>query len=282
MDYSFNVQIAKEFGVDAAIIIHNLYFWILKNKANNRHCYDDKYWTYNSVKAFSQLFPFWTEKQIRRILDNAEKDGAIECDNFNVAGYDRTKWYTLKPAIFNIYLNGQMELTKRANGIDQMGEPIPDINTDSKPDLKLNTYNSFFETYNNQNIITHKQLISKMKQAIAGALKKDKEDSILEAIKRYGQAYNDSSYQFCKYKMTLDKFLTQSNGYTDWLDEGQKWINYSDFKNKGPGNQVALQQQVPKTKTKFHLAKSRGDKYNADELEELILNNQRKRINKTN
>lgn len=147
--------------------------------------------------------------------------------------------------------------------------------------FKENKYSVFFTTYNNQNIVTHKELTSKMKQAIDKALKRDKEDIILEAIKRYGEAFRDTNYQFCKYKMTLDKFLTQSNGYYDWLDEGQKWINYSDFKSKGPSKQVVphqlVQNQPPKTKTKFHLAKSRGDKYTADELEQLILNNQKNR-----
>ncbi|QUH21452.1 replication protein [Alkaliphilus sp. B6464] len=144
---------------------------------------------------------------------------------------------------------------------------------------KENIKERVFETYNNQNIITHKELTSKMKQAIDKALKRDKQDTILEAIKRYGEAFRDPNYQFCKYKMTLDKFLTQNNGYYDWLDEGQKWINYSDFKSKGPSQQVVPQQrnQPPKPKTKFHLAKSRGDKYSADELEQLILNNQKKR-----
>lgn len=64
----------------------------------------------------------------------------------------------------------------------------------------------------------------------------------------------------------------------DWLDEGQKWINYMDFKNGArdkPGGDQKLNM-----KTKFHLAKSRGDKYTADELEELILNSQRRKIEK--
>lgn len=39
-------------------------------------------------------------------------------------------------------------------------------------------------------------------------------------------------------------------------------------------------QSSPKIKTKFHLAKSRGDKYTADELEQLILNNQKQRLNR--
>ena len=39
-------------------------------------------------------------------------------------------------------------------------------------------------------------------------------------------------------------------------------------------------QNTPKIKTKFHLAKSRGDKYTADELEQLVLNNQKQRLNR--
>ncbi len=102
-----------------------------------------------------------------------------------------------------------------------------------------------------------------------------KAKEVLEAIERYGQAFRDKEYRFCTYKMTLDKFLIQDNGYMDWLDEGQKWINYINFRNKAEERLEEIQKS--KIRTKFHLAKSRGDKYTADELEELILNNQRKK-----
>lgn len=112
---------------------------------------------------------------------------------------------------------------------------------DKELDIDKDKYNIVFSTYNEQEIINHRTLTSKMKQAINRALKKDKQEDILKAIKRYGQAFRDPNYQFCKYKMTLDKFLTQGNGYYDWLDEGQKWINYSDFKSKG-GNANGIKQ----------------------------------------
>lgn len=141
---------------------------------------------------------------------------------------------------------------------------------------EIKIYNTIFEAYNNQNIIVHRKLTDKIKKAIDKALRNDGEDTVLKSIERYGQAFRDREYRFCTYKMTLDKFLIQDNGYMDWLDEGQKWINYMDFKNKAeekPG-----ENQESKIKTKFHLAKSRGDKYTADELEKLILNNQQKKI----
>ncbi len=163
---------------------------------------------------------------------------------------------------------------------DKVYENTVDKNTTNKVygDIadKNKTYNTVFQTYNNQNIVVYKKLTDKIKKAMDKALRYDGENIILKAIKRYGQAFRDKEYRFCTYKMTLDKFLIQDNGYTDWLDDGQKWINYMDFKN-GTGKEFDEDQRL-NMKTKFHLAESRGDKYTADELEELILNNQRRKM----
>ena len=68
MDYSFNGEIAAMYGVDEAVFIHNLYWWIRKNEANGKHYYDGRNWTYNSMTAFAELFPFWSAKQVRRVI----------------------------------------------------------------------------------------------------------------------------------------------------------------------------------------------------------------------
>ena len=35
MQHSFNVELAKEYGILEAILLNHLWFWIKKNKANN-------------------------------------------------------------------------------------------------------------------------------------------------------------------------------------------------------------------------------------------------------
>jgi DnaD/phage-associated family protein len=134
MNYSFNIDDAKKYGVDEAIMLSNFRFWILKNKANGTNFYEGRYWTFNSMKAFEELFPFWSYKQIRRILNNLEDSRAIVTGNFNKKAYDRTKWYALgtDEDKKSHCPNGQMEMPKRSDGCDQKGEPIPDINTDIK------------------------------------------------------------------------------------------------------------------------------------------------------
>ena len=139
MEYSFNAQIARQYGVDGAIFIHSLHWWIVKNRANGRHYYDGRWWTYNTVDAFTKLFPFWTPKQLRRIIDKLKSDGVLYTGNYNDQPFDRTQWYALDDAIFTFYgddfggISDSSHLPKRANpicpngqiSIAQMGKPIP-------------------------------------------------------------------------------------------------------------------------------------------------------------
>ena len=136
MDYSFNSQVAQIYGVDGAIFIHNLYWWIVKNEANGRHHYDGRTWTFNSMKAFSDLFPFWTKRQIERIIKNLKDRGAIHVGNFNKDGFDRTQWYALDETVYCIYANGDTHVTDPLHPCTQTVTPIPDRKPDNKPDNK--------------------------------------------------------------------------------------------------------------------------------------------------
>ena len=94
MNHSFNVQIAKDYGIEEAILLENIFFWCEKNRAN-RKLINGKPWTYNSVKAFNELFCYMSPSKISRALANLEKNGLIETGNFNKNPYDRTKWYCI-------------------------------------------------------------------------------------------------------------------------------------------------------------------------------------------
>lgn len=129
MEHSFNIELAKKYGIVEAILLKNLWFWIAKNKANEKHFYDGTYWTYNSIKAFGELFPYISEKTIIRSLKKLEELGIIKTGNYNKIAYDRTKWYAFTSLGNSIMTKGQMEDTKTGNGIDENSKAIPDINT---------------------------------------------------------------------------------------------------------------------------------------------------------
>lgn len=102
-DLAFNVTLAKRHGVNGAVMLHHLAFWVYRNKCNDRNFHDDEYWTYNSQRAYADLFPMWNIPQIKRILAKLENEGAIRVGNFNKAKFDRTNWYTITDEVWKVY-----------------------------------------------------------------------------------------------------------------------------------------------------------------------------------
>lgn len=128
--HSFDPKVAVLVGLNAAVLYKNILYWCEKNKANNRHLHDGYYWTYNSMKAYSELFPYLTIDQIRTALKKLTDIGLIQEGSFNKAGYDRTKWYNALK--INNWEKSQMDVAEIPNGIGKNPKPIPDINTDIK------------------------------------------------------------------------------------------------------------------------------------------------------
>ena len=94
MYHSFDTDFAKQYGLLEAILINHFYFWISKNKANDRNFHDGKYWTYNTMKAFAEMFPYVSHKKIERALNHLKDSGVIVTGNYNSESRDRTLWYT--------------------------------------------------------------------------------------------------------------------------------------------------------------------------------------------
>lgn len=138
MFHQFDIELAERYGLEEAILLNHLAFWVEKNRANGKGYHDGRYWTYNSVKAFNELFPYMTEGKIRRALSNLEDAGLLLTGNYNIKGYDRTKWYALTDEALS-QVSGhlqkqQMDLPKTANASVENGKPIPDRVTDTRTD----------------------------------------------------------------------------------------------------------------------------------------------------
>jgi hypothetical protein len=56
----FDPDLAKEIGVEEAIMYSNIEYWCAHNQANRVNLHEGRYWTYNSISAFTELFTFWT------------------------------------------------------------------------------------------------------------------------------------------------------------------------------------------------------------------------------
>lgn len=129
----FDPVIAKDVGVDCAIMFSNIEFWVDTNKKNNINNFEGRFWTFNSIRAFCEQFPFWTEQNIKTILKKLIERGYIVKGRFNKKGYDKTSWYSVVDKLE--LTNHQLELT---NPLVRTNQPIPDNKPYNKPNININ------------------------------------------------------------------------------------------------------------------------------------------------
>ena len=101
MNHSFNVEIAKKYGIEKAVLLENFSFWIAKNTANKKNIFDGKAYTYNTAEAFETLFPYMKARKIAQILREMENEGLLLSRQFGK--YDRTKSYTLTDYALSLF-----------------------------------------------------------------------------------------------------------------------------------------------------------------------------------
>ena len=249
----FGAEVAIEAGVDGAIMLDNLQFWIIKNKANKKHYYDGKYWTYNTMEAFTELFPFWSKRQIERILNNLKNNGYLIDGNYNKTAYDRTKWYALtdrawlllfptcNPNDFNISPNGEMsklaispngemEKTKCENGNNKTVTPIPDILPYKKTDI-VTTQSSVVVPNTNIELIEEKTHLKSMSNNMKKKVVNWNTDRLIKAIDIFIK--QDGIYFSLLEKIYKDEknFISKSN-----TKASKPPLNHSQAHKRGAGN----------------------------------------------
>jgi hypothetical protein len=129
----YDVKLATRLkSLDQAALAAHFQYWIKYNAALGRNFHDGRTWSYQTIKEIAAHFPYWTEKQVRLLLEKLVENKVLRRGNYNENAYDRTAWYSFEDEAYfeilrDICPNGQMEKPNRANGLDQKGTPIPDI-----------------------------------------------------------------------------------------------------------------------------------------------------------
>ena len=254
MEHRFNVQFAKDYGIEEAILIENLYFWIAKNVANEKHKYERRYWTYNSAKAFAELFPYINETKIYRVLAHLEDVEFIIKGKFSQDKHDRTNWYSFSDKglsrlnaekydtinFSETFQNGDMDFTKLQNGTCKNANCIIINNTDSKQQIenkeeytnvysKKNDYQAIIDCwnqYNGKKLGNVTKLTDKRKKAIKKVLVDNDitQEQMMKLFKSLPYAdkwlYNPNK-QHAKWKPDFDWWIANTNGWFTKALEGK-------------------------------------------------------------
>lgn len=109
MEHSFNVEIAKQYGMAEAILLKHIWFWCSKNRERQKNFHNDTYWMYYTVKQFQETFCYLKPSKIRSALAKLEQEGLIISGVFNPKPMDRTKWYAVTERAIDMCEDSQLE-----------------------------------------------------------------------------------------------------------------------------------------------------------------------------
>ncbi|MFC1984724.1 hypothetical protein ACFLU0_01775 [Chloroflexota bacterium] len=138
-------SLAKALGLNTAIVVQQIYYWLTINEGKRSNFKDGYYWTFNSSSGWQKQFPFWSKKTIERALRKVEHNGIVVTGCYNKLSFDRTKWYRIDydklievcPLDHNnhqiqwakkVHSFRQNDLMSEATQWDKMTSPIPETN----------------------------------------------------------------------------------------------------------------------------------------------------------
>ena len=195
-----------------------------------------------------------SRKKVQTIMKWFEEKGIIECIKKSTkkglySVYAYTSVYYSEEEIgekkdTDLDTNLDTNLSSISNGLKVIKDTNLDTDLDTskkeneKEKVKSNiysfsdsTFTKIFNLWNSKNIIVHKKPTENMVKAYKKALKTYTDNEIIEAIENYNKCLNDDNFYY-SHKFTLENFLKQSNGMSNFTSEGQEYINYLNQSGK--------------------------------------------------
>jgi len=131
-------ELAKLIGLNEAIVLQQVHYWLEINRQANKNFRDGRYWTFNSMKNWHEdNFSFWSFDTVKRTFSSLEKRGYLVSGNYNRQSFDHTKWYSIdyeSLETLNSSISAKCPNRLGQNGaIDnvKMPQPIPEITTEN-------------------------------------------------------------------------------------------------------------------------------------------------------
>ncbi|WP_069997784.1 hypothetical protein [Cellulosilyticum sp. I15G10I2] len=87
--------LAELVGLNDAIVLQQIHYWLEKNQENGVNFKDGRYWTYNPISRWQESIPFLSDNAVRRALEGLRKKGLLIVGNYNKSRVDRTLWYSI-------------------------------------------------------------------------------------------------------------------------------------------------------------------------------------------
>lgn len=158
-NHAFSIEVAQVYGVECAIILQHIQYWISFNKRAKKNNHDGKTWMYQTIEEIHNHHPYFRLDKLKDILEllttgktrkmkEKKFEPVLMKGNFNKIKFDQTIWYAFvdEDKWISIIDSGDLHNGKCLSPHSESGEshirkcvsplPIPESKTDSQPDPK--------------------------------------------------------------------------------------------------------------------------------------------------
>ena len=278
---------AEVLGVNEAIIVQQIHYWLNINEKAKINFHKGKYWTYNTYENWQKTnFRFLSVSTLKRIFKKLVTKGILITDNFNKAKYDRTLWVTINYEKLDELLSKYEEENKNEKSeeieenveistkyqndtmsnfnkvskwnygkyqVDTMESskltpPIPETNSETNSDICTTQNKSVVVENKNIELIENRTHLKAMS----------------DNMKRKASKWNTE-----RLDKAIDIFISKEGQYFSLSEK-----IYKDDKNFVPKVNTKSNND-PKFKTRFHNINERYNEYEPDELERLLRESQK-------
>ncbi|WP_290060168.1 hypothetical protein [Paraclostridium bifermentans] len=294
---TINRLAANVLGLNEAIVVQQIHYWLNINEKAKINIYDDKVWTYNTYDVWQkENFTFWSVRTLKSIFKKLEDKGILIKGNYNKKKYDRTLWITLD---YNKLEELLLQYENDTECNHNSGENIEnvEISTKCKNDT-MSDSNKVKHLHNGEcNIFTMDSATSAppipktTKDYTKTSISTTHKDAVVEKIETPNTNKEliestthliiDSSnkeYKIKKWKKdrlikAIDIFKQQEGVYFSLLEK-----IYKDDKNFATYQSKNVTPQDKQVKTRFHNINQTFTKYSPDELEKILQESQKNKF----
>ena len=273
-----NKLAAKVLGLNEAIVVQQIHYWLEINRKAKKNFYDGRTWTYNTYDEWQEEnFDFWSTRTLKRIFTGLFDKGILLKGNYNTYKYDRTMWvsidYNKLDEILAKY-EENVEIPTKCQDVtmsdsnimptchyakgqnvtmdnDNLSLTIPETTTETSTEISITTQSE----QNVPVVETNKELIESKTHLLLDS--KNKKDKVAKWNKE-------------RLVKAIEIFIEQEGQYFSLLEK-----IYKDDKNFVPTKSTSGTKGYNQVKTRFHNITDRTKNYTPEQLEKLLKENQK-------
>lgn len=126
-------ELASRIGLNEAIVLQQICYWLEDTTSGVE--YDGKRWVYNTIGEWTEQFPFWSEKTVKRALTSLKSRGLIYVEQLKKTQHDRTNYYAINHENPLLTDGDKMTPSTRSNCPVRKGQSVPMDKVNMSPSI---------------------------------------------------------------------------------------------------------------------------------------------------